>query len=291
MPWNSSNNDLTSIYQIWYSPRQGGCNDLMDEHAVKYYIVNLPWANERREFMEEQARSLGLKFEIIPAISGKELTDEDLACYDSKKRSLYMPSMMSRNEIACVISHRTALKTFVESGAKYGIILEDDALLMPNFLDAVQELTQHLHGWEVAKLYTIDGKLYPIKSWTKGVDMPIRVVFPKKILWGTLAYMYTQDGAKQVYEALEKFWRPSDPQIADILLRNKIPTIGVAPSPVGLSELNKCSCIDADSLGRGKKTVVRRSLVKYLRYRFYIFIISCFKLRMRLMMRRRLWRE
>ena len=263
----------------------------MDKQAVRYYVINLPWAVERREFMKRQAQSLGVEFETISARSGQELTDDELARYDSKKRSLYMPCMMSRNEVACVISHRFALRTFMESGAAYGVILEDDALLMPNFLDAIQELTQHIRGWEVAKLYTIDGKLYPIKSWGRKVNMPIRVVFPKKILWGSLAYMYTRGGAKRVYDALDSFWRPSDTQIADILLRNKIPTIGVTPSPVGLSELNKCSCIDADSRGRGKKVVVRRSLLKYLRYRYYIFIISCFKLRMRLMMRLKLWRE
>lgn len=268
----------------------------MDEQAVKYYVINLPWANERREFMKKQAESLGVEFEIIPARSGKELTDEDLARYDSKKRSLYMPRIMSRNEVACVISHRAALGAFLESGATYGIILEDDALLMPHFSATVRELTQHLHGWEVAKLYTAEGKLRSIRRWSKKDDLPVHAVFPKKIMWMSIAYMYTHEGAKKVYDALDSFWRPADAQIGDILLRNKIPTIGVAPSPVGLSELTRHSCIDTGPLGRRSETgeelnLATRSMIGYLRYRLYVFTISCFKLRMQLMMRRKLWRE
>ncbi len=277
-----------------------GTSQVMNKHAsqpdVKYFVINLPNAWERRHFMLEQAAHFGLQFNFVPAIAGRELTDEERSHYDREKRNRCMVGDLSDNEIACTLSHRKALKAFLDSGAAYGVTLEDDSLLMPHFTAAIDELVYHLRGWEVAKLYTCDGKLYPLMNRRRCKGAIVHAVLPKKIMWGSLAYMYTQRGARVVYERLETFWRPSDAQIGEILLRERVPAIGVTPSPVGLSELNDHSCIDADARGRSgsgdapfKKR--RRSFVQYCRYRFHVTMISCKKLGMRRLMRRLLRRE
>ncbi len=273
-----------------------GMSAYTSQSDVKYFVINLPDAVERRRFMLEQAEHFGIHLDFIIAVTGKDLTDADRSHFDRGKRALYMVGGMSPNEISCTLSHRRALKTFLDSGAAYGVILEDDALLMPHFTAAVDELVCRLHGWEVAKLCTIDGKLYPLMSRRRCRDAVVQPVFPKKIMWLSPAYMYTRRGAQVTYDKLNVFWRPSDAQIADILLRERVPTIGVTPSPIELSELSNHSCIDADAWGRrnngiGTPKKGYRSFMQYCRYRFYIWAISCMKLRMRCLMRKLLQRQ
>lgn len=268
----------------------------MNSQDVKFYVINLPSAEGRREFMLCQAEDAGVSVEIVSAISGSELKPEDRTSYDWQRRARYMPTGLSDNEVACVLSHRKTLKAFLDSGAPYGVVLEDDVEMMPQFAAAIDELIHHLHGWQVAKLYTADGKLYPLLGKHRDKEAVVHAVFPKKIMWRSGAYMYTREGAKTLYEKLFSFWQAADTQIADILLREKVPTIGVTPSPVDVSELDKDSCIDADEGGRrGERCVIftrgRRSFAQYCRYRVYILTLSCLKVRMRRMMRRLLWRQ
>lgn len=268
----------------------------MNSPDVKFYVINLPSAEERRGFMLRQAENAGVSVEIVSAISGSELKPGDRAPYDWQKRARYMTEGLSDNEVAGVLSHRKALKAFLDSGAPYGVILEDDVEVMPQFTATIDELIHHLHGWQVAKLYTADGKLYPLLSSRRDEGAVVHAVFPKKIMWRSGAYMYTRDAAKTLYAKLFPFWRTADTQIADILLREKVPTIGIAPSPVDMSELDEDSCMDAGEGGRhGDSCVIfsreRRSFAQYCRYRFYILTLSLLKMRMRRTMRRLLWRQ
>lgn len=264
-----------------------------DNHlGVEYFVINLPSAGERRAFMLEQAEKFGLHLNFVSAVSGKELTDEERLHFDRERSDRYMPECISDNEIACALSHRKALKAFLDSGAAYGVIFEDDALLMPHFSAAMEELLHRLHGWEIAKLYTADGTLYPVKVKGDCEDAVVHAVIPRKILWIALANMYTRHSAEVVYKGLNRFWRPADAQIGDILLREEIPTIGVAPSPVVLSELSKHSCIDdGTSVGRKDEKGKRRTFMQYCRYRFYVSGISRMKVRMRRLMEKLLQRE
>lgn len=268
----------------------------MDLSNVRFYVINLLSAEKRRDLMLRQAEAAGLPIEIIPAISGRDLTPEDRAAYNWEKRALYMTVGLSDNEIACVLSHHKTLKAFLDSGAPYGVILEDDVEVMPQFPAVIDELVHHLCGWQVAKLYTADGKLYPLSGCHRHREAAVRAVFPKKIMWRSAAYMYTRDGAQILYKKLLPFWRATDTQIAEILLREKVPTIGVAPSPVDISEEDAYSCIDADDWGRyGSRRVFfskgRRSFAQYCRYRLYILTLSFLKMRMIRTMRRLLRRQ
>ena len=245
--------------------------------------------------MLRQARERGIEIEIIEAVAGQNLSERERADYDRKKRSKFFARELTDNEIACIVSHRKALQTFLESDADYGVILEDDTELRPHFITAIQEATEHWHGWEVAKLYTNEGSLYPLMkpedAAAARANAGVEAVLPRKIMWNAMGFLYSHSGAQKVLDGMQHFWRPADPQIGLILLTRRIPTLGISPSPIVASTLNEVSTIDPKSSGEERwQNIPRRSVMQYLRYRLHVLHIAFAKSRMRALMRRRLTR-
>lgn len=252
----------------------------MNAPSVLYLAINLPWSHERRQLILDQAQRLGVNMEIVEAVSGKDITPEERERYDLAERRRYFYTDLTDNEIACVLSHRKALKRFLESDADYAVIVEDDAELAPHFNEGVRELTEHLRGWQVAKLFTDDGKLYPLLPHCD--QAPVQPVFPKKILWMAIGYMYTREGARALYEGTERFCQPADVLIAQYVMAHDIPTIGVTPSLVQIHAIGEQSDIDAQDATeiRNPKGPTR----KWLAHRCMVWRTALAKKRMRRMM-------
>ena len=252
--------------------------------SVIYLCINLPWAEERRRGILAQAEQKGIEIRLVEAIAGKDLPTE-VAEYDRKRRKRIFPEDLSANEIACTLSHKKALRTFLESKAEYAVILEDDAVLAENFNEGINELTEKLHGWEVAKLFTGDNsKLYPLGAATEAAQKagaPVVAVFPKKIMWVAVGYLYTRRGAERVLEGLKRFCFPADVEIAKVLCRKGIPTIGTTPSLVNTSDPDSVnSTIVTAESPRGIETRQRRTLLQYIAYRLSVWETTIGKRRM-----------
>ncbi|MCG5235046.1 glycosyltransferase family 25 protein [Xanthobacter oligotrophicus] len=82
-------------------------------------VVNLARRTDRLAFMRSQLDALGLEFERVEAVDGRQ---EDVG----PGRHLITPL-----EIACALSHRKAWKRFLASDERLCLVLEDDALIAP----------------------------------------------------------------------------------------------------------------------------------------------------------------
>lgn len=258
----------------------------MNAPSILYLAINLPWSEKRREQVLAEGRKFGIDIQLVPAIAGRNLTEEDLSHYDRKARERAYPFDLTPNEIACTLSHRKALKTFLDSEADFGVVLEDDVLLQPHFNEGIAWLTQKLHGWQIAKLYSGDGKLFSV-GMDKVEDSPVRPVFPKKIMWVSVGYLYTREGAQRLLEGLEHFWLSADAQIAQIMLSRRIPVVSTEPGLVLTSDpFNEFSDIDADTSASRLSPTRKRSLRQYITYRLSVWAIALGKIRMRRLLRR-----
>lgn len=266
----------------------------MTAPTITYICINLPTAEERRRAILAQAEQHGIEIKLLPAIAGKDLPEE-LPQYDRKRRRKMFPEELTANERACMLSHIKALEMFVESGAEYGVIMEDDAVLAENFNEGIREIIEHLHGWEVAKLTTDDGKLYSLGAVTEAARQagaPVVPVFPKKIMWVAVGYLYTRRGAQKLLAGLSRFYLAADVQIGKVLCKQCIPTIGVTPSLIVTSDPdNSKSTISTAECPRGKAEELKRSLFQYVAYRLNVWESTFGKRRMRRMMSRLLTRS
>lgn len=258
----------------------------MSAPRILYLAINLPASVERREHIERQAAAHGITIQIVEAVAGKTLNEKQKEMYDSRKRESMYLTHLTPNEQACVHSHRKALATFLESDYDYAIVLEDDATLEPAFNEGIQFLITRVPGWECCKLYTEPSKLYELCPPIP--DAPVQPVFPKKIPWGAIGYMYSRSAAEKIMARFNTFWLGADTQLVEIMFAAKVALIGITPNLVGtLYAHNEQSDIDADV----KRTEIpahyqKRSAWQYLKYRASVVKRAIGKWRARVRMQR-----
>jgi glycosyl transferase family 25 len=96
------------------------------------YCINLDRAKGRHRLMERQARRMGLEqFHFVSATDASAFTIDEATAqglYDPTESQRWHKSGLSRNEIACSLSHAECYRRIVEAGHARAIVLEDDAL-------------------------------------------------------------------------------------------------------------------------------------------------------------------
>jgi glycosyl transferase family 25 len=116
------------------------------------FVINLDRDTARLESVSRELERAGMPFTRVPAVPGAERLGEpglvDLAAYRGRNRA----DSPRGGELGCYLSHIRALETFLATGAPMGVILEDDARLLPGFAEVVRSLGER-DDWDLAKLY------------------------------------------------------------------------------------------------------------------------------------------
>ncbi len=251
-----------------------------ESSSIQYYIINLPTATDRHESMQRQMEAVGANFQFITAISGQEVEQNNLPGYEAKKTKRYYNYELVPNEVACVMSHRKALQQFLDDGMEYGVVLEDDAQLLPCLNKGIQELIHQVTGWDVVKLELRGpSKVFPLcLKW--GQDSILQPVFLKHFGRGATGFMYTRRAAEIILHDSERFFLPADALIADIILSRQLRVIAAAP-PL-LKTLPVPSTIDGEGPNRYELAIRKKytSLIQKLRHFWRVQTLSLRKIRL-----------
>lgn len=120
------------------------------------YLINLDRSPERLAAMQARLAELGIECQRISAVDGATLTEDEFLQHTVENR-YYKP--IRRGEVGCYLSHLSALQAFVDSGARYALILEDDCLFDADFNASLQAAIALRNGardpllqWDVLKL-------------------------------------------------------------------------------------------------------------------------------------------
>lgn len=163
----------------------------------------------RLESALTQLDAIGASYSFIAGY-----TPEDPEIDRSYSRELNRVSMkrpLSRGEIAAYLSHRRALTAFLETGAEFAIIMEDDfgAIDPANFHDQISRLLQAPLQWDLVKLFDYQLRKKPRARLNLGtVDL---VEYPSPTA-GMVAYLVRRSGAKKLTRRPLLF-RPIDEDI------------------------------------------------------------------------------
>jgi glycosyl transferase family 25 len=95
---------------------------------LKVYVVNLDGSTDRLAAINGHLKAFGIDFERVPAFDGRQLDLAHCEEYDAARAERYMGRSLVGGEIGCYHSHLDVASRFVESGARYALVLEDDAL-------------------------------------------------------------------------------------------------------------------------------------------------------------------
>ena len=116
-------------------------------------LINLDRAQKRRFEMESQLSKFGIDYVRICAFDGKSyrFTARE---YDESKYRRCVGRKTSPGEVCCYLSHYSAISRFLESGRKYALILEDDAVFNPDFVEILNRLVELCNTWDFVKFNT-----------------------------------------------------------------------------------------------------------------------------------------
>lgn len=157
---------------------------------VPIYYINLDRRTDRRAWMETRLSALALEAERISAYTPDDVPDDILQARDA----LRWRQPLFENEIACCLSHRKALRRFLESGAPMAVILEDDVHLAKCFREQIMHLTER-SDFDVVQLEACNGEIR--------TGVPGRAIVDGSAIhpiaqtgYGAAAYLITRRGAQ-----------------------------------------------------------------------------------------------
>jgi glycosyl transferase family 25 len=172
---------------------------------IPVLVINLDRSRERLADMTKKLDALNIKFERIPAVDGKTLTENE-------RRAFYRKRIWRREntvyEIGAYMSHMKALRHMVENKMEKAIILEDDL----EFNGAFQEIASGRYDldfeFDIIKLEGIRlGNQKYVRFASQNRQNIIYITSPTH---GAAAYIITLKGALRVLKRLSRMNYPID---------------------------------------------------------------------------------
>lgn len=171
-------------------------------------VINLDSSIDRWLNIKSQFDAMGLSVERISGVLGKALSPEEVAAVLKPTEFGYVYPLQP-SEIGCFLSHRKAWQAFLDSGEKWGMVMEDDARFAKEFPKIAANgdwIPEHV---DCLKLGTsaLDVKATNITE-IPGVGKMFKQVRPTS--FNTACYIVSVPAAKHLLKATERFNCPVD---------------------------------------------------------------------------------
>jgi glycosyl transferase family 25 len=172
------------------------------------WVLNLRRSAERRTRIARHLDELGIGFEFIEAIDGRTLSPEECArAIDAGKARRLLGRDLAPTEIACSLSHRMLYQKQVDEGWEAVVILEDDAVVDPAFLEVMKLRNALPPDWELVTFYRGETRVSfwgsrPLGRW--------RCVKFGSLAFGAVAYMLRLSGARKLLVQCDPVSVPAD---------------------------------------------------------------------------------
>jgi lipopolysaccharide cholinephosphotransferase len=171
------------------------------------YVINLKSRKDRLAHTMAQLDLMRLPGKAVEAVDARNVDIDEL-----KRLGIYEPDPkygeMSRNTIACDLSHHKALMMVARSGPDDApsIILEDDIIFQPDARNVLErlEIDRTKLRWDVIMLGSTlvnDDEILPTT---------VPYLFKTGMLTGTWAYMVTPVSARKILSSIYPFSNPID---------------------------------------------------------------------------------
>lgn len=102
--------------------------------------------------MQTQLARLGLSAQRVPAVDGRGRSPADFEIFDAAGYAACHGREPAAAEIGCYMSHLVAMRQFLAGDGACCVILEDDAVLAPDFASVIDELVRRPDQWDLLLL-------------------------------------------------------------------------------------------------------------------------------------------
>lgn len=214
---------------------------------LNIYVVSLKDAHDRRKHVVETFAALGIEFEFLDAVNGRDGQHPLLKKYNKDKFLRYVGREAVPGELGCYASHDLAWQNAVRLD-KPVIVLEDDFLFrgdLKAYLECAMKLA--LQGHHFIRLEENRRKnVNKVQEFIRDFEGS-RLVRYKQGNFRTTGYVVTPIAAQRLLDVSKEYCYPVD-WVTRYLSLSKVKTYGIEPAAI--------YTIDADSsiLGRTHQT-------------------------------------
>ncbi|MCK4204335.1 glycosyltransferase family 25 protein [Brucella pituitosa] len=178
---------------------------------IKAFIIHLTRATDRKPQVDKLIHELPVKTEVIDAVDSRTLTDAEIGrVYKHKLHAPRYPFELSKNEIACFLSHRKAWQAIVDQQLDAGFVIEDDIELTDVFNAAFHAVSNHFEPGSFVRFTFRDDRENGREVFRNN---EVRIIIPNPIGLGMVAQLVSFDAAKKLLAITERFDRPVDTTI------------------------------------------------------------------------------
>lgn len=108
--------------------------------VIPVFVISLLDSVDRRLAISHQLQSNGIGFRFVNAIDGRKgLPQEHIEDIVQGAISIHTAQKVSDVEFACALSHIKAYRMIVKENIQWALILEDDAVVLPDLLSYLEE--------------------------------------------------------------------------------------------------------------------------------------------------------
>nr|WP_276511028.1 glycosyltransferase family 25 protein [Eoetvoesiella caeni] len=196
----------------------------------KIYVINLVAAQDRQAFMRQQLQPLDVPFEFFDAIHGTQNPDHYLfKKYNNTKRTRLRGanSSLKLSQLGCFASHYLLWEKCVQ-GSEPIIVLEDDAILLPTFIQFIEDADKFANHYDLVWMQ-------PSRKVANQTGHPLERIgaftvkkFAKGFA-GATGYLVTPNAAQALLDYSVEWLYPVD-NTMDRFYDHKIEAIGLDPA-------------------------------------------------------------
>ncbi len=223
---------------------------------LETFVISVdPKDGPRRKSAQAQLDGIGWRFRFVDGLASG--SSEAMALYSPRLNRKHSKRPLTGGEVAAYASHRRALQMFLDSGASFGLILEDDfGLVAPaTFARQVKAILKTPVAWDFIKLF--DYQPGPIAQRRSAGDLDI--VSYGEPGAGMVAYLASRAGA-QKFLSRKAIFRQID-EDTKFYWELGIRVLSAVPNPVTeISDRMGGSLIEAERLRLRTARTLRRSL-------------------------------
>ena len=159
---------------------------------MKVLVINLVYANDRRELQNEQLSFYGFDYEFLNAVSVDNI---GLETYKQHYKDWQRP--LKKTEVACYYSHRNAWQRVIDDNQPI-LILEDDALLSKHLVVLLPTLEKEKNA-DLINLENRGRKKFIAKK-AKPIGHQSQMLRLYQDRTGAACYILWPSGAKKLLE-------------------------------------------------------------------------------------------
>jgi len=123
-------------------------------------VINLDGSDDRLRAISAALGRAGVAFDRLPAVDGRARPSDAFPDYDGDRAMRPMGRGLMGGEIGCYLSHLAAARAFLDTGAPYGLVLEDDAAPVSDLCRVVARTVDFLDAadpaWRIVNLGAAD---------------------------------------------------------------------------------------------------------------------------------------